>query len=77
MAYNPTSSVLAEHRSKLLAIALKHAKEGGLRSLNRARIAAEGKVSLGVVSAALGPRDEMITLVQSTARAAGEELSYT
>lgn len=76
MAYNPQSSVLAEHRAKLLAIALQHARAGGLRSLNRARIAAEGKVSLGVVSAALGPRDEMIALVQSTARAAGEELSY-
>ncbi len=76
MAYNPQSSVLAEHRAKLLAIALQHARAGGLRSLNRAKIAAEGKVSLGVVSAALGPRDEMIALVQERGRELGLEIRY-
>lgn len=77
MAYNPTSSVLAEHRTKLLAIALQHAVADGLRSLNRQRIATEGKVSLGVVSAALGPRADMLRLVEDHARDLGISIRYT
>ena len=76
MAYNENGQTLRDHRSRLLAIALQHAVDGGLRSLNRAKIAEAGGVSLGVVSCALGKRDEMTQLVMDTARAQGVELKY-
>lgn len=76
MAYNPSSDTLRKHRERLLSIALQHAIAGGLRSLNRARIAAEGGVSLGVVSFALGKRDEMTQAVLDAAKSQGLELRY-
>lgn len=76
MAYNPNSDTLRQHRERLLGIAMQHAIATGLRSLNRAKIAAEAGVSLGVVSCALGKRDEMTQLVMDTAKQQGVELKY-
>lgn len=76
MAYNQNSDVLRKHRERLLGIAMAHAVASGLRSLNRAKIAAEAGVSLGVVSCALGKRDEMTQLVMDTAKLQGVELKY-
>lgn len=76
MAYSPTSNTLRRHRERLLQIALDHAKNGGLNSLNRQRIAEAAGVSEGTVSNALGKRVEMINLVLTAARAEGIELNY-
>jgi hypothetical protein len=76
MAYNQNSSTLRDHRERLLQIALAHAKAGGLNSLNRERIATEGKVSLGTVSNALGKRADMMNLVINAAKAEGLTLTY-
>lgn len=76
MAYNENSDVLRQHRDKLLEIALRHAREGGLKSVNRDKIAKEGGISLGTVSNALGRREEMLNRVLAVARDRGIELSY-
>lgn len=76
MAYNSNSDTLRKHRERLLAIALTHAKAGGLNSLNRERIATEAEVSLGTVSNALGKRADMMNLVINAAKAEGVTLNY-
>jgi DNA-binding transcriptional regulator YbjK len=76
MSYAPNSQTLSSHRGKLLEIALRHAADGGIKSLNRARIADEAGVSAGVVSIAFGGRDAMIDLVMRTAQDRGITLSF-
>lgn len=76
MSYAPHSDTLRQHRDKLLEIALAHAADGGLRSLNRQRIADEAGVSAGVVSIAFGGRSAMINTVMQTAAERGIALSF-
>lgn len=76
MAYADNSDTLRKHRQAFLSIALRHAKASGLRSLKRAEIAKEAGVAEGVVTAAMGKRDDMMNLVIDAARAEGVTLSY-
>jgi hypothetical protein len=77
MAYAADSTTLNKHRAKLLAIALRHAQQDGILSLNRARIAAEGGVSSGVVSMAFTNRKGMISAVEQEAELQGISLRYS
>lgn len=77
MAYAPESDTLRQHRAKLLEIALRHAQKDGILSLNRAKIAAEGGVSSGVVSMAFTNRKGMISAVEQEAQSQGIVLRYS